>query len=229
MILRKIDAKQIVSLRINPIRLRSTILPPLINFTNVISLILLGCQTMDQIKACESYFPNLTSLSLWFNDEVNFSMISRKLNQLRGSIKRFEIRCRKIHCNHSLLFEPNKACTQNLTVDNLLLDVRHCNLLSMSECSYYFKSCFLTATTDLINYMPNIRYVCLIINKYALEQLIHFNQWATLMNYCRQLKKVTLQVMGNIQQDQQLTEDIVKIQKDLRNVRQSIKFQVTFV
>ncbi len=35
--------------------------------------------------------------------------------------------------------------------------------------------------------------------------------------------------MGNIQQDQQLTENIVKVQKNLRNVRQSIKFQIIFV
>ncbi|CAF1071553.1 unnamed protein product [Rotaria sordida] len=229
MILRKIDPEQIVSLRLNPIRLRSMILSPLLNFTNVISLILLDLQTMNQIKACEAYFPNLTSLSLWTNNEIDFNIFSRELNQLRSSIRRFEIRCAEIRCTHSFIYHSNKAYTPNLTIENFLFDVSHATLPSINDCLEHYKSCFLTTTIDLIKYMANIRYVHLIINKWNFKQLLHFKEWTRLVNECRQLKKITLKVMGNIEQDQELIEDIVKIQKDLYNVRQSIKFQVIFV
>ncbi len=54
---------------------------------------------------------------------------------------------------------------------------------------------------------------------YAMSsQLLHLNEWIRLVNECHHLKKITLQIMENIQKNQQLTEDIVKVQKDLRNV-----------
>ncbi len=92
-----------------------------------------------------------------------------------------------------------------------------------------YESCFLTTTIDLIKSIPNIRYIRLIVNVCNVKQLLHLNEWIRLVNECHHLKKITLQIMGNIQKNQQLTEDIVKVQKDLRNVRQSIKFQIIFV
>jgi len=229
MILRTIDPKQIVSLCLNLVRLHSAILPSLFNFTNVISIILLDCERMEQIKECESCFPNLMSTSLWFNDNINFNIFSQKLNQLRNPIKRFEIRCAKIYCTHSLIDSSNKSCKKNLTIEYFILDVSHSVLSSMYTYVQHDESCFFTTIIDLIQYMFNIRYIRLIINKYNLNQFLYFGQWVRLINECHYLKKITIQIMGNIQQDQQLIEELRKIQNYLQIIRESIKFKVIFI
>jgi len=46
--------------------------------------------------------------------------------------------------------------------------------------------------------MKNIRYICLITNKFNIEQLLDVNEWKKLIDECHQLKKVTLEVMENL-------------------------------
>ncbi len=74
--------------------------------------------------------------------------------------------------------------------------------------------------------MCTLQRIQLVINKTNLEDLLDLDEWKRLMHICRHLKKVILQVNGEMVQNQQLIKKIVTIQEKLRDVRETIRFQV---
>ena len=228
MILRKMKPEQIISLHLNEHsfskmqELNSSII-----FVNVISLTLLNYQSMNSINEYKEYFPNLIRLCLSYDNQVNFNMLNEISSQFWSSIKRFEIRCAGPLCKHYNINEFNMRYLRNYTIEYFLLDVGHLPLPPMYECWKFQESCFLMITIDLIRKIHNVRHVHLIIiNEYSLKKLLNANEWTKLANTCHQLKKITLQVMGSISEDQQLIKKIIEIQRKLHNVRKTIKFQV---
>ncbi|CAF3056754.1 unnamed protein product [Rotaria sp. Silwood2] len=228
MIIRKIKLEHIISLHLNDVsfskikELNSSII-----FTNVISLTLLNYQLMNFIKEYEEYFPNLIRFCLWYDNQVNFHIISGISSQFWSSIKRFEIHCAGPLCTHYNINEFTMRLLRNYTIEYFLLDVRHLPLPSMYECRDFQESCVLMITIDFIAKIHNIRHVHLIIsNQYDLKKLLNAYEWIELTNTCHQLKKITLQVMESIFEDQQLIMKIIEIQNKLYNIRKTIKFQV---
>ena len=72
MILRKIKPEQIFSLCLHTEeRWSEAKLSSLAVFTNVSSLTLLNHQAIEQISQYEKYFPGLTCLSLWYDNEFS--------------------------------------------------------------------------------------------------------------------------------------------------------------
>jgi hypothetical protein len=71
MILKYFKVKQIVSLRLNAIEMWSE--RNLSIFQNVISITLPNLPYDNEILYLEKYFPNLTCLSLWYDNEINFN------------------------------------------------------------------------------------------------------------------------------------------------------------
>jgi hypothetical protein len=64
------------------------------------------------------------------------------------------------------------------------------------------------------------------INNYDLKQFLDRNHWKYLVNDCDQLRKITLQVIGDMLEDKEWTQNLQEIQKELHAVRETIKFQV---
>jgi len=229
MIRQKIEPEQIVSLRLNTILFSSwSELVPLDVFTNVISLTLLSFQGrhLTNTDIYERHFPKVIRLSLWYDNEVNFTWLNNILKQLYKPIKRLEIHCEGVLCTHHLTDTLNTGSDQILTVEYFLLDVRHASLPSMNECSKNHKSCFLMIIIYLMKKMLNIRHVHLITNKQNLEKLLDMNEWKSLVNVCHQLKKITVEVLGSISIKEQLSRKAIEIQKILHNDRQTVKFYI---
>jgi hypothetical protein len=229
MIRQKIEPEQIVSLRLNTILFSSwSELVSLDVFTNVISLTLLSFQGRHLTSTCiyETHFPKLIRLSLWYDNEINFTRLNNILKQLCKPIKRLEIHCERVLCTHSLKDSLNTKSNQILTIEYFLLDVGHVSLPSMNECSENHKSCFLMIIINLMKTMLNIRYVHLITNKYNLEKFLDTNEWKCLVNVCHQLKKITVEVLGSILEKEQLLQKAIEIQKILHNDQQKVKFYI---
>ena len=74
--------------------------------------------------------------------------------------------------------------------------------------------------------MSNIRCVRLIINNGNVDKLLDVNEWKSVVEMHHQLKKVTLQLVGNQLKDERIMHKILKIQEELYNVRNTIEFQV---
>ena len=225
----KIEPEQIVSLRLNTILFSSwSELVSLDIFTNVISLTLLSFQGRHLTSTCiyETHFPKLIRLSLWYDNEVNFTRLNNILKQLCKSIKRLEIHCERALCTHSFTDSLNTKSDQILTIEYILLDVGHVSLPSMNECSESHKSCFLMIIINLMKMMLNIRHVHLITNKHNLEKLLDTNEWKSLVNVCHQLKKITVEVLGSILEKEKLSWKAIEIQKILQNDRKTVNFYI---
>ncbi len=228
MILRKIKPEQIISLRLNGISFsKMKELTSSIIFKNVISLTLLNYESMNSIKEYKKYFPNLIRFCLRYDDEINFNLLNNICSQLWSSIKRFEIRSAEPICKH---YEFNMGYSRNYTIEYVLLDIRYLPLDSIYECWKYKELCFLMTIIDFIEKIHNVQHVhFIIINEGSLKKLLNADEWMELANTCHQLKKITLQVMGSILEDQQLTKKIIEIQRQLHYVRTTIQFQVIFM
>ena len=230
MVCRKINLEQIVSLQLNTIQsYYTTELCPLNLFNNVTTLILLNLHNMTQISEYTTHFPMLNCLSLWYDSEINFHLSISMLQNMRSSMKRFEIHCSASVCSHYFTNHFYSGPRRNMPIEYFLLDVAQHPFLPVDRCYRQHNTCLLMTIIDFMKYMQNIRYVRLITNKYNLHRLLGVNEWQSLALDCNQLKKMTLQVMGIIVQDEPLMKKILDIQNELYNIRQTIKFEVLFV
>ncbi|CAF4036536.1 unnamed protein product [Rotaria sordida] len=147
-----------------------------------------------------------------FSDNILPLLCKYKTNissQFWNSIKRFEIRCAGPICIHYNLNELTMKYLRNYTIEYLLLDVGHLPLPSIYECLNFQELCFLMITSDFISKIRNVRHVHLIIiNEDNLKKLLSASEWTRLAIICHQLKKITLQIMRSILEDQQLTKKI---------------------
>jgi hypothetical protein len=226
-ILRRFKPEQIISLQLNGNELW---LEQHLNiFNKVICLTLLNFPYKNPINQYENWFTNLISLSLCYDNEVNFIMLTNIFNQPWTRIKRLEIHCAGILCPH---YNGNKLIKRfwlNSTVEYFLLDVGHFPLISINNCFKQYTLCSLITTIDFIKTMTNIRYIYLIINKYDIKSLLDINQWITLVTDCVHLRKVNIQVLGSSLEDQQLLEKVLQIQMQLRHIQQTIQFNLHFL
>jgi hypothetical protein len=227
MILRQIKPEQIVSLDLDADQFStartSTAFAIL---TNVISLTLDNFQKMTQLDQCEKIFPNLIRLSLRYDEAIDLYMFSSIFSYLPNSIKTFEIHCARSGCTHRYNNQKGYTYTQNITIKHFLLDIGHYEIPETEKCRHYYKSCFWKTIVDLIDNMCSIQRIQLVINKTNLEDSLDLDKWKRVMHICRHLKKVILQVNGKMVQNQQLIRKIVTIQEKLRDVRETIRFQV---
>jgi hypothetical protein len=230
MILRTIKPEQIVSLRLNTILYSLTSeLASLAGLTNVISLSLLNFHCTYLINKYEEYFPELFRLSLWYDNEVNFNILTTILKHILRPIKRLEIHCSGAICTHCHWDPLNTRYANNFTVEYFLIDIGHFPLPSTRECYENHKSCFLITTIDLMKKMPNIRHVRVITNKYNLEELLDANEWKSLKNICFKLKTITLEVLGSMIEKEELLQKAMEIQKIFQDDQQTIKFKIVFM
>ncbi|CAF4953318.1 unnamed protein product [Rotaria sp. Silwood1] len=227
MILRKVKPEQIVSLQLDGFRLWSRIeLTFLSTFTNIISMTLLNLPYDKEINKYEKYFPNLTCLSLCYDNEINLDTFSSIFNQFWDRIKRFEIRCAGVLCTHYTTYRSNKSYQVNSTVKYFLFDVGQFPLISMSNYYECNRLCCLKSIIILIKQMANIRCVHFIINKYDIEAFMDIHEWEILVQACSQLKNIKLQILDRMFQNDELTQKVFEIQTALHNIRQTIRFQI---
>ena len=226
-ICRQIKPKQIVSLCRKADSTSRTLTFSSSNIlSNIISLALINLTySYQQIIKCGTYYPNLRNLSLQYNNEVTYHTIVDIIHQFRNPIRRVEVHCAKIRRHRSMALSAS-SFNQTPTVEYLLLHVDSTNRIV----GQFFvrdddDQWFLRQTIDFIQCMINLRSVRLLINSYYLEGFLNDNEWKNLVNRCLQLRKITLRVIGNVLNDQQ-RELVRKIQRDLQEVRDTIKFQV---
>jgi len=229
MIRQKFKSEQIVSLKLNAFRIESmNELVFLSMFKRIISITLLNLPYENAIIHYETYFQNLTCLSLCYDDEINFNMFHTIFNQFWRRIKRLEIHSAGTICTHFGTSQFTNWYKINTSVEYFLFDIGHFPSISMNKCFEHNYFCFLTTIIDFITRMQSIRYLYLIINKYDVERLLIVENWEFLVIKCFQLKKITIQVLGSLVQNEQLLQKVLNIQKKLCNIRKTIKFQISF-
>lgn len=225
----RIKPEQIVSLHLNTNEsCLKTILNFLPVFNRVVSLTLCNLHSLDHISEYQIHFPNITCLSLRYNNEIGFNVLTNIFQYLPTTIKRLKIHCTGALCTHydddiyNMQYRYN-----NFIVKYFLLDMGEACLNSTNECFKRYESCFLMTTIDLMKCMPNTRYFHLIINQYGVEKILNIDDWRNLMNIFYHLEKITLHVIGNKLEDNELLlQKVMELQNELNNGRKIIKFRV---
>ncbi len=229
MIDQKIQPEQIVSVELQS--WSQTDVEFLSIFRGVISMSLVNFpyeNRIDQYKIC---FPNLTCLSLYYDDEINFHRFHNIFDQLWNGIHRLEIHTTGIPCIHYGISPFDNLYKLNVGIKYFLFDVGHFSLISMNNCFEHSQSCFSMTLIDFIKTMRNIRYVCLIINKDDVEKFFDLELWEDSVMICSQLKKIKIQILGKINSEdgEQLRSNALNMQTCLQSIRQTIKFQIQFL
>lgn len=226
-ITRRIKSEQILSLCLNTdescLQMIVDFLP---KFNQITSLTLINLQVLEDVSEYGVYFPKLTRLSLRYNNEIGFNVMRNILCYLPESVRIFEIHCTSVLCTH---YEPEKSFQDfraSHQVKGFLLDLDRYPLITSEDCFQQHKACFLSTTIDLLKCMRRLQCVHLIINQYDLESLLDMKEWKKLCNYCYYLTKVKLQILGNISQDEGLSQKILDIQNEWRHLRRDFEFQV---
>lgn len=195
-------------------------------FNRITSLTLLNLQALEAVSQYGVYFPQLTRLSLRYNNEIGLNVMRNIFFYLPWTILRFEIHCTRVLCTHYEAVELFRKFECNFRVQYFLLDLDCYPLISSEECFQQHQTCFLMTTRDLLRCMQRLLCVHLIINQYDLENLLHIEEWKDLSVRCSWLKKVKLQTSGNVFQDEGLARKILDIQNECRYVGRGINFQV---
>ncbi|CAF1051078.1 unnamed protein product [Rotaria magnacalcarata] len=228
-ILPKLKPNQGVSLRLTPIwYCTEQDLSRLISFSNIITLSLLNFQDKELIIIYQNYFPRIESLCLWWDNEINFTLLRDLLGYLKYAVKRFEVHCPGYVCPHSI---PDQCGTQFFAayrIEYFLFDLSNFPLPPTSDCTEQLPSCFLITTVNLIKSMPNLQYFQLITNVDSISKLLDLNEWIRMTSYCPLLTKITLRLLGHMELDEEMSHNIIEIQNKLRNLPRKTHFQVIF-
>lgn len=218
MVLEKLRPEQIVSLRLNAaVEFRPQIeLSLLSNFSNIISLTLHNCADIEQMNECTIYLPNLTNLSLRYDFEVSFNLLTSIIYQRCAHIRRLKIRCAAPSCGLYGIDKANAEYEKNNTINSFEFD------MSNAHSIFYLTVMMI----NLMQIMEGIQYLCVIVSKNDLKELLKEYSWKNLQK-CHQLKKVTLKVSGSILPDTKVVLNaLTKIEKYTADQGKMIKFQL---
>ncbi|CAF2147203.1 unnamed protein product, partial [Rotaria magnacalcarata] len=106
-ILPKLKAKQVISLRLTTNWFcTEQDLSRLNSFSNIFTLSLFNFPDIKLINIYQNYFPQIKNLCLWYDSEVNFTLLHDLFGYLNYSIKRFEVHCPGYVCPH---FNPDQC------------------------------------------------------------------------------------------------------------------------
>ncbi|UJR07926.1 hypothetical protein I4U23_012209 [Adineta vaga] len=226
MLLRKIDPTQIVSLQL---RSEDLILnqtkPQLSIYNSVRSISFVNFHNVNEIIRNVMSLKYLTCVSLWYDSEIAFHVISTISGVFQQTIKQLKIHCAGALCAHGIGNDILDNFNQNYSIEYLTVDMSKFAAVGIDSCSRNYPSCLLMMIVDLIKRMNKIRCVDVITNRYNMKNLLDVNEWKRIIEYQRTLAKVTLRVVDMKRDDEEILTKIDEIQTMFRH---SIDFRVVF-
>lgn len=165
----------------------------------ILSLTLIDLQMLESISQYGFYFSKLIRLSLRYNNEIGLNIMRNIFRYFPRTIRRFEIHCTRVLCPHYELEQQSlDTSTFNYDVKYFLLDLDQFPLISSDECYQQHETCFLMTMVEFVRCMPWLHVLHLIVNPYDLEKLMDMDQWENLFLYCYFLRKVKVEILGNV-------------------------------
>lgn len=195
-------------------------------FKNVEWFTLHNLEKLSQISDMKRCFPNLINFRTLFDNNVDFHRLCKIFNLMPNSIQRFEVHCGSISCSHdqlSLLFMKTDF---NTSIKSVKFNIGYVSSSLMNNCKQYFPKCILKTIADFVKIMPKIENITIIVHKGNVRTFLDLNIWNDLVNYCNELKNITLKMMESTFEDKKLLEKTQQIKDVLENIRPTIQFQV---
>ncbi|UJR34718.1 hypothetical protein I4U23_027495 [Adineta vaga] len=230
-ILREIKIKQITSLQINANRLQSkNELNFLSNFQTIRSITLYNLSYSIRINQYTIYLPALIRLCLYYDDKVNYRELIQQLIYFPQQIKQFEIHCAGTFSDHVAVKDLNSEYSFTTSIEYFLLNISRYPLVSTKNYFQDYKSWFNISISSFMKNMTKIRYFHIICNKYNIECFLDNDPWKYPLHKCTQLTKIVFKIVKNTYENEQwLTKKVLEIQSLLRNIKQTIRFELIFI
>lgn len=226
MIRRQMPSTDIISLKMKTHSFwYSTSLDWLNGFSSIISLTLCNPHQSSQIPWYINYLPNLTRLSLSFDDQLYFNAIVNVFTKLSSTIERLEIHCHGATCTHSFWNSINLGYIQNFTIRYLLIDIGHVPVPSFNQCSLNHRFCFLKSIAVIMKKFSNIRQIRFRTDIFNLEYLLDAEEWQSIFEVCSQLNKIRMDILQGDSQREQLLPKATALQNNLLNNQPTIQVQ----
>ncbi|CAF4255601.1 unnamed protein product, partial [Adineta steineri] len=227
MVLQKLNPSQAVSVQFNAEdRLLNTEFNLLNRFDQVTSISLVNYHSIHEFIFHKILFPNITSLSLWYDNEIAFDAIRNMIIRLPTQIKRFQLHSSAVFCAHHSPNQTNSSSEINRTLEYLLIDMTHFPFTTQNDCQQKYASCLLMTIIDLIRSMTALKRVCFITNTESFMNLLDVDEWRKLVYSFFKPKQVTLRVLGG-GLDKNL---IMKMVSEIQNLfEQTMKFRMISV
>lgn len=137
-------------------------------YSEIRPLTLLNAEHMESFSQVGYYFPRLTRLSLRYDHGIDLVAMKSIFRYLPRSILRFEIHSTRILCSHNEQEESPAILDFNYRLRSFRLDLDNYPLITSEECFREHPACFLVSWIQFLRFMPMIRYLHLIINRYDL-------------------------------------------------------------
>ena len=229
-ILPKIKSEQITSLQFNTRPLCNNIEPDcLSSLREVTSVSFNHPAYYTQISRYIGCFSNLTRVSLYSDDRLDYEILKSALQQIGQKVKRFEIHCPKLVCTNDDSKKLGGRSTLTTRIEYFLLDVACYSSTSTNHRLKHDQSSSFMPIADLMRKMPNTRRIHIIGKTFDVERCLDEEQWK-LVNMCPELEKIIVKVLRETSQDRRFfTRKAVEIQTMLRTTRPTITFQIRFL
>ncbi|CAF3366534.1 unnamed protein product [Rotaria sp. Silwood2] len=226
-ILPKLKYEQIVSLRLNrnfdPIQSTSNSLRV---FFGVTSLHLYNFYDIKLMFRFKRHFRKLIRISFWYDDQVCLHCLSCMLMDLPRSVKQLEIHSGILLCNDFHKISRYLQSSISNSIEYILIDIKRSSSCSIDDTFQFDQSFSFIEIADFFQNISNIRHIHLIINKQNINHFLNLDQWKILRQNCTMLNKITLNIIGNILEDEEFTQTLLKIQTELQKI---VKFRFTYI
>ena len=167
-------------------------------------------------------FPHIRVLSLCYEAEFNFGRLLCLRSLLSGSITSLHIRCAdyiSVHFSSSTQLYQHMP---NPKITSFTFDSAHYGWPGENDYPPHHSSKVFTSVMEFIHSLVNVRQVRFITNRFRIETLLEIAQWVKLSRECAHLERVTIQVMGHVE----FTEQVKKIEEELRQLRPGVIFRI---
>ncbi|CAF1347566.1 unnamed protein product [Rotaria sp. Silwood1] len=195
----------------------------------VMSLICFNIPSSRIKRKYIGYFPNITSLILYFDEEPDLRNLSRNLYILNYKIKRLEIHCVESSGSLNDFLYFGEHMRKNKSIEYFVFEMRQSSLTLTKNDYTYYTPYFFRQVVELIKQMQNISTVCFLVNKFNYEIILDESMWKSVLKICHHLTTIIVKAIGiDDLKDKQSKQRALEIQHQLREIRKNINFRLIF-
>lgn len=165
--------------------------------TDVTSLRFVNWLKLESVGLYIEQFKALENVSLWFDYEIDITLLNELFEAPGYSIKRLAVHCPDFRCTHSNPGLYGIKYLRDYEVQCLITDMEWYSLHTIESCSQKDDSCSLKNLIDFVESKGSIQNLKIMTNDGNVDKLIDIAQRRRLKNTGGELESVTLTMSCN--------------------------------
>lgn len=191
-------------------------------FDQLVSLTLLNPQRLSDLPTMLRSLPTVRAISLWFENEFQFSFLQDVYNSPFTGVTRLQVHCAGAIGDQCVLNDTSWHYRANMTIKSFIFDSGHYPLRSNGYCSVNPRPCFLRSVGKFIRCLVNVRRVRFITDRYQIETFLQIEQWQKIISRGTHLDRIVIQLLS----DGDFRQQAESIEQELRRIRPGLIFRI---